>query len=202
MSEKLVDYIKKGVKQGFNTDYIRKVLHKHGYSKSEVEFAIAKATGHKAKPKQKPTMLAVAIVTVCCILILILLGGYSKSRAKTAELSEQVEEQGRSVQQYLDQVADLTQEIDAKEKTIDQQLKELRSKDITLEEKDDVIDELDFIYQKMKQERRDVRDLLVELLKEVVERYKPGSSTQIVGEPILGDDLTIDMDAPDVHTTT
>ena len=203
MSEKLIEYIKKGMTQGFNTEYIKKVLLKHGYSKTEIDFAIAKATGDKLRePQQKPTLFLVGVVTVAALLIIVLLGGLTKTSLQKAELAEIVEEQEVSVQNYLDKVADLSEEIDAKEKTIDQQIKELRDKELTLEEKDNILNDMSFLYQKMKQERRDVRDLLIELLKEVVERFKvDGEPILAGGETILGDDLTSDRDYSNTQTT-
>ncbi len=173
MSEKLVDYIKRGTKQGFNTDYIRKVLLKHGYSKTEVEFAIAQATG---EPVRKPTehkMLFLVSGTIVGLLLLLLIIGFIQSRVETKSLQEEVVQKEKTAQDYLDQVADLTQKIDVKERTIDQQLQTLREKDSQLQEKDQIVTDMQLLYAQIKEERRQVRDLLIELLKEVVERYNP-----------------------------
>ena len=171
MSDKLVEYIQKGMKQGFNTDYIRKVLLKHGYSKAEVEFAIAQATG-EPRPKEHK-MIFIASGTVVGLLLLLLLIGFLQSRVETRSLQQEVVQKEKTAQDYLDQVADLTQKIDVKERTIEQQLDALRKQESLLKEKDTVVTDMQLLYAQIKEERREVRDLLVELLKEVVTRYTP-----------------------------
>lgn len=202
MSDKLIDYVKKGVKQGFNTDYIRKVLTKHGYSKAEIEFAIAKAAPHKVtyKPTKEHKMWFTTGAAVVAIILLLLLGTWMQAQTEKKTLQREVVEGQRDVQNYMDKVAELSEEIDAKERTIDQQIEDLKAKD---DQNQQLLKDIDVLYKSIKEERSQVRDLLVELLKEVVERFKEQPEwVEYEPEPMLAGDLTSDRSADNVRTTT
>ncbi len=180
MSDKLVDYIKRGMEKGFNTDYIKKTLLKHGYSAAEVEFAIAKAGGHSQHHVHHADKRLVKIAGVVVgLLLLLLIIGFVQSRVQTESLKEQVVEKEKTAQDYLDQVADLSLEIDTKEKTIDRQLAELKQRDMAIQDKERLLVEMEYVYAQMKEERRQVRDLLMELLQEVIARYKPDEGLNV-----------------------
>jgi len=201
MSDKLIDYVKKGVKQGFNTEYIRKVLKKHGYSKAEVEFAIAKAAPHKIsyKPTKEHKMWFTMGITVVAIVLILFFGTWMQSQAEQKTLQREVVEGRRDVQSYLDKVADLSEEIDARERTIDQQIEDLKATDT---ENQHLLKEIDVLYKSIKDERMQVRNLLLELLKEVVERFKEEPQfIEYAAEPMLSGDLSDDKSGSTQSTT-
>lgn len=172
MSDKLVEYVERGVKQGFNTEYIRKVLLKHGYSKAEVEFAIAKGAPDRVtyKPTKEHKLWLSTAAAAVAVVLLILFGLWLQSHAKERALESELVEKEQDAQNYLDRVATLSEEIDAKERTIDQQIEELKAKDTQNQQ---LLQDIDQLYKEIKHERTEVRDMLLQLLQDVIRRFEP-----------------------------
>lgn len=169
--EKLIDYIRKGVQQGFNVAYIKDVLLKHGYKQAEIDTAMVAATASSQEEERTPrnfrNVMIGGVVIIALLFVIVLV---NKGNNITWLTVEDIENK-LTVQEYLDQIGELSEKIDRKELTIETHIKLIKDLEFDVEEKDKVIEEIDMLYKAIKKEREEVKGLLLELLDEVVDRF-------------------------------
>lgn len=166
--EELVQYIEKGLSQGFNIDYIKETLIQHGHDESRVNEVIKivrdikhtpKVEKHlerlKQKKKSSKVFIGIIIILAAIILILAVINVKNKLSEKEIETS-------------LEQVSKLSAAIDEKQNMIDQKIKEIQELDLSVEDKEELIEqqleEIQELNEYIKEERRKTRDLLLELM--------------------------------------
>ena len=171
VDEKLIDYIRKGVQQGFNVAYIKDVLLKHGYKQAEIDTAMVAATASSQEEERTPrnfrNVMIGGVVIIALLFVIVLV---NKGNNITWLTVEDIENK-LTVQEYLDQIGELSEKIDRKELTIETHIKLIKDLEFDVEEKDKVIAEIDMLYKAIKKEREEVKGLLLELLGEVVDRF-------------------------------
>ncbi len=166
--EELVEYIEKGLRQGFNIDYIKQMLVQHGHDESRVNesIKIVRDIKHepavekhleRLKPKKAPNKIYIGI-TVILIAIIVILAVFNIKN----KLSE------KEIEDSLEKVSILSAEIDQKQDRIDQKIKEIQELDLSVEDKETLIQqqlkEIEKLNNYIKEERRKTRDLLLELM--------------------------------------
>jgi len=172
VDEKLIDYIRKGVQQGFNVAYIKDVLLKHGYKQADIDTAMVAATASSQEGERPPrnfkrNVMIGGVVIIALLFVIVLV---NKGNNITWLTVEDIENE-LTVQEYLDQMGELSEKIDRKELTIETHIKLIKDLEFDVEEKDTVIAEIDMLYKAIKKEREEVKGLLLELLDEVVDRF-------------------------------
>jgi len=173
VDEKLIDYIRKGVQQGFNVAYIKDVLLKHGYKQENIDTAMVAATTSSSQEEErtpgnfKRNVLIGGVVIIALLFVIVLV---NKGNNLTGVAVKDIENE-LTVQEYLDQIGELSEKIDRKELTIETHIKLIKDLKFNVEEKDKVIAEIDMLYKAIKKEREEVKGLLLELLGEVVDRF-------------------------------
>ena len=171
--QRLIDYVKKGLKQGFNVDYIEEVLLKHGYKIGEVNDAMMEATApipETAPPKNNNKSFMIAGALFAGIILLFLLFSVQQGKNNiTGHVVSDVDSE-LTLQDYLDKVGELSDNIDKKETTIEEQIGFIKELQFSVDEKDQVVSEIERLYKAIKKEREEVKDTLVELLQEIIER--------------------------------
>jgi len=178
--KKIIAYVKKGMGKGFNAEYIRSVLLKHGYPVSEIDFAIASATktkvNLKSEVKEKEERLGYlltgsSIVIVVLIIALIL---SLTTKAPTVLSIDEVELSEESLRTYIDKLGKFSISIEAKQEDIEKQLQTIHELDLTIEEKETIISaqlkELDELFNMVKAEREYLKSTLLELINAILNR--------------------------------
>lgn len=171
---RLVEYIRKGLGQGFNVAYIKEVLIKHGYKIDEVDAAMGAATVRKEQEPRKigrSRPLLIGGIAVLGIAFLFLVISFERESQLTGGVTLVNLEQKLTVQEYLDQLAELSEKIDDKEGSIEKQIELIKELQFDVDQKDQVIAELENLYKAIKKEREEVKDLLLELLDEIIDRF-------------------------------
>lgn len=166
--EQLVEYIEKGLRQGFNIDYIKDTLIQYGHDESRVNEAIKIVRDIEHKPsiekhleklkkKTDHTKIYISITLVLLVIIAILVVFNVKYK-----LSEEEIEEG------LEQVSKLSSIIDEKQDLIDKKIKDIQELDLSVEDKEKLVqkqlEELNKLNEYIKEERKKTRDLLLELM--------------------------------------
>ena len=166
--EELVEYIEKGLRQGFNIDYIKDVLVQHGHDVNRVNecIKIVRDIKHppgiekhleKLKKTKTPSKAYIGITLILLIIIVIL--GINVIKNKLSE---------KEIEDSLEKVSKLSAEIDEKQDIIDQRIKEIQELDLTVEEKEELIqkqlEDIEELNEYIKEERKKTRDLLLELM--------------------------------------
>ena len=171
MDDKLHDYIKRGMARGFSSANIKETLIKHGHKASDIEFAIAQISGKKidrGEKKKEPNKKLIALSLI--VILISVFVGYNMAMQQREKL--QIDEE--SVQDYIDQIGDLTLNIEEKEGSIEAQLRELKTLNATVEEKEKVVEaqivEIEKLFNEIKQEREEIKSLLLELVDSILRR--------------------------------
>jgi len=170
---RIVDYVKKGTQQGFNIAYIKDVLLKHGYNTEEVDTAIVAATTSEPtkKPREKSRALIVGGTILLGVVFILLLINVTKDDNLTGKATTDIKKE-LTIQEYLDQIAELSEEIDGKEHIIEKQIDLTKQLGFSVEEKDQVIEEIEKLYRAIKNERKEVKDALFDLLDQIINRFR------------------------------
>ncbi len=166
--EELVEYIEKGLSQGFNIDYIRETLVQHGHDANRVNESIKivrdikhppKVEKHleRLKPKTKTKKIYFAITALLVIIIIIL---------AASNINNSMSE--KEIESTLEEVSRLSSIIDEKQNIIDKKIKEIEDIDTNTDDKEGLIqqqlEDLKELNEYIKKERVKTRDLLLELM--------------------------------------
>lgn len=167
-------YIKKGLDRGFKPSYIKEVLGKHGYSKQEIESAFSYVTANVNVPEQaannmsdlhKKLVIGLAIFVFVAVAAGFIYYAATGSNSPTAAVVQDV-----NIQSYMDKIGALSSKIDARETLIESQLSELRALEYDVKQKERMIDDLEALYIQIKEERKEVKLMLLELLDQIIAR--------------------------------
>jgi len=169
--DKLVQYIKRGRQKGFAVDFLRQSLIEHGYHKKEVNRAISHATGgpQKEQARQRVKILLGATSIIAVVLLVILILSYSNQQKQIGVLSEQVQLTHEAAQAYLHELDIINIEIEEREKRIEQKITLLKQTEQS-PQMQDLVNELEQLHQSIKNERKETRNLLWELLTAIINR--------------------------------
>lgn len=166
--EEIIQYIEKGLKQGFNIDYIKETLVNYGHNENRVNEAIkivrdikhsAPIEKHLEVLKKKTGGNKTYIgITIILLVIIGILGTITiKNKLSEAEIEDSLKEVDR-----------LTTLIDENQNTIDRKIKDIEQMELTIEDKEELVekqlDEINKLNEYIKEEREKTRDLLLELM--------------------------------------
>ncbi len=178
---RLVEYIQKGVKQGFNINYIKEVLIQNGHTKSSVDSAyqevlsfkqpieVEKHLEHAKVKRVSPTPFIIAIAVLCIILVVV---GFFLFQSKQKE--KLILESSKEVESSIEDIDDLVFTLAEKQQTIDEQIKDIETLNLTAEQREDRIqeqlEELKELNEETKKGFIKIRDLLLDLANTMLAR--------------------------------
>lgn len=169
--DELVKYVRRGMRKGFNTDYLAEELRKHGHDPKAIHKAINHATGGPQKEKQQGQLKAMigflAIILVVLLASLIL--SYSNQQKQISILQTQVDLTQQTARHYLEELDKLSTEIELKDQNIRQSIQQVDDP-AQAAEFESILDSLKDLHEDIKEERKQTRDLLWELLNKIIER--------------------------------
>ncbi len=172
--EKLAVYIKKGLDRGFKPAYIKEVLTRHGYSGPEIESAFNYITASSEANKQatsndnnlhKKLVIGLAILVFIAVSMGVVYYTVSDSNTPTGAVV-----QDTRIQSYMDKIGALSSKIDEREGLIESQLNELRRLEYDARQTERMINNIDALYNQIKEERKEVKLMLLELLDQIIVR--------------------------------
>ncbi len=173
--EELVQYIEKGLSQGFNIDHIKETLIQYGHDENSVNEAIkiVRDIKHppaiekhleKLKKKKKDYGKIYIGITIILVLIIVILATFNiKNKLSKKEIETSLEEVGK-----------LSSVIDERQDVIDLKIKEIQKMNLSIEDKEKLVqkqlEEIDKLNKYVKEERIKMRDLLLELMAHILKK--------------------------------
>jgi DNA-binding transcriptional MerR regulator len=175
----LENYIKKGLEKGFNINYIKDTLKKHGHSDVNIDGAANNVMGMKYPDELKPHLEEVRQETVSysskkpiwlyvIIIILILIAGFF---AVNYIINQN---QASKVQTQIEEIEELGLDIDDLSSAVKTQLDLVKEKDLTIEEKEKIIEEqidtMEEINNKIEAQQTKLKSLLLDIMNRMIGR--------------------------------
>ena len=171
MTEKIYEYIKKGLKKGFSKHHLKEALLKHGHKVSDVEFALAQVTGEKIS-KEPPKNYNLFYIGIAIVIISILIG-YSMAGQRNLSLDE-IQFEENEVQNYIDRIGDLSLNIEEKELELEKRILDLKQINSSVSQQEEILnsqmEKIESLYQHIKVEREEVKSLLMELINSLLRK--------------------------------
>ena len=173
----LEEYIKKGLERGFNINYIKETLVKHGHSKGQVETSANNIMGLKYPEKLKPHLeeesgsskrpkykfVVIILIIIILLITSIFVYSYISNRTNITMVKSKLAE----IQELGGDIDDLSSEL----KTQTELIKE---KDLTIEEKEKIIEDqiklIDEINGKIETQRTRLKQLLLDIMNRMIGR--------------------------------
>jgi len=185
--DKLVKYIRRGIRKGYAIQYLRDKLIDAKHDQKAVIRAISHATGghQREAARQRLKVLFGALSIIAVVLLAILILSYSNQQKQIRVLTNQVDLTSEAAQTYLAELDRLSAKIDSQDNSVSAKLSKLKESQSN-EEVYRLIEELENLHFSIKQERRETRDLLYELLLQIVHRgpYQPDPLLSMYNKPI------------------
>lgn len=176
--DKLVRYIRRGLRKGYSHQHLHDTLVRHGYDPKDVNKAMSHATGgpqrEAARQRLKVLLGAVAIVAVILLAILIL--SYSNQQKEINTLNTQVQLTHEAAEAYLSELDRLQQEIDTQDTKVQESMQSLRAQGTPEARK--AADEVQRLLTLIKEEREETKSILLDLLQAIVNRNPDQPMTQ------------------------
>jgi hypothetical protein len=175
----LEDYIKKGLEKGFNINYIKETLTKHGHNTEKVETASNNIMGMKYPDELKPHLDEVSVenipsttksstlLKVLLIILIIITATFTvnflMNRTKIVK-----------VQSQLDEIKELGVNIDDLSTEMKTQMNLIKEKDLTIQEKEQIIEDqigtIEQINTKIELQRSKLKELLLDIMNRMIGR--------------------------------
>jgi uncharacterized protein YoxC len=188
MEEKIKHYFDRGIKKGFNLGYLKQQLKQHGHDAHLINSVaneyrkqhepVKRIEVVKKESSSKPLIWALSFVIVVLFVYLIVHASKAPQMCDAEIKTVPVEVCSGSMnkieaQEKLDELSGLTIDINQKQAQIDNQLDTINYLNSTVEDKEKVIEEqvaqLKEVSSQMKEERSRIKQLLVQLLKSIIE---------------------------------
>jgi uncharacterized protein HemX len=175
----LENYIKKGLEKGFNINYIKDTLKKHGHSDVNIDGASNNVMGMKYPDELKPHLDEVKQETVsysskkpiwlyALIIVLILIAGFLSVNYMINK------NQAKDVQTQIEEIEELGVDIDDLSAEMKTQLTLIKEKDLTIEEKEKIIEEqietIDEINNKIEAQQTKLKSILLDIMNRMIGR--------------------------------
>jgi hypothetical protein len=175
----LENYIKKGLEKGFNINYIKDTLKKHGHSDVNIEGASNNVMGMKYPEELKPHLNEVKqekvsyspkkpIGLYALVIILILITCFFTVNYIINK------NQSKDVQTQIDEIEELGVDIDDLSSEMKTQLALIKEKDLTIEEKEKLIEEqietIEKINNKIESQQTKLKNILLDIMNRMIGR--------------------------------
>jgi len=200
VSKKVVDYIKEGLDKGFSPAHIKDVLVKHGHHPGDIDYSIKVAVssnrpepssgiGSIQGPQPIEPSLPVPVtgrtfrlhplsyiipLAIIVFVAVILLNTNAGNRISGAVIGVNDDINEDEISELIDRISTMSLSIEEKEQMISEQMEILNTLDLTVEEKEALIEEqiheINELYDNIRQERMDIKSLLMELTNSILER--------------------------------